>query len=457
MDFVKKNLIMVISAAVAVLAIVLIVLGIFKVSGVKEELAEVQSQLSTIDDLNRGVSVETPDGQRLNLIPTEKIVEQMKSLSSQSKAQGFKLLERSLKESIGYDPKTAKIKRELLVEGIFPSPVSDAQPWKFQTQYRSAIGDLLKTMKAGEVPTSKDIEEEEERVAQDMGFLLDDLGNNNNARTTKRNAVQQRPQDLQNEMKVGAIVSAAKSRAEKIKVYCGQSNLDVINEVYTNTGGTPPAAESMWWAQLSLWLQQDLARAVAQANSDAANVKESVVKRITSIGLMHGYLLKDGFVGREQSQLPESFTGMRSGTYYDVLRLSVATVVDARKIPQFIDAMYNQGQYVLYSWTISDVKDIPATNNSGSSYGNVKVDNLYDYGTAPVVLLTTYWETYLLSDFYHWGIVGYDLNKKTNKPQLVFYDGKRQDVETIEGRENLKGLMPKAIRDALSGEQQQNR
>jgi hypothetical protein len=458
MDFIKKNLIMVISAAVALLAIVLIVMGIFKVSGVKDELAEVQSQFSTIDDLGRGVSVEK-DGQRLNLIPNEKIVEQMKALSAQSKAQGLKLLERSLKESIGYDPKTSKIKRELMVEGIFPTPISDAQPWKFQAQYRVAIDDMLKTMKAGAVPNPQDIEEAEEQFAQDMGFLLDDLGNTN-TKTTRRASLTQQPQNLQEELKAGAIVAAAKNRAEKIKVYCDQSNLDVITEVYTNTGGTPPAAESMWWAQLSIWLQQDVAQAVAQANSDAKNVRQSVVKRITSVGIMHGYLLKDGFVGREQSQLPESFTSMKSGNYYDVLRLSVTAVVDARKIPQFIDSMYKQGQYVLYSWSVSDIKDIPANANvsgGNTSYGNIKIDTLYDYGTAPVVLLTTYWETYLLSDFYHWGIVGYDLDKKTSKPVLVLYNGKRQEVETIESRENLDGLMPKAIREALSGDQQRSR
>ena len=88
----------------------------------------------------------------------------------------------------------------------------------------------------------------------------------------------------------------------------------------------------------------------------------------------------------------------------------------------------------------------------------MKLNNLYDYGTAaPVVELTTYWETYLLSDFYHWGIVGYDLNKETNKPVLVMYDGKRVEVESIEKRDNLKGLMPKMIRAALSGEDMQRR
>jgi hypothetical protein len=31
----------------------------------------------------------------------------------------------------------------------------------------------------------------------------------------------------------------------------------------------------------------------------------------------------------------------------------------------------------------------------------------------------------------------------------VFYNGKRQDVDDIENRENLDGLMPKVFRDAL--------
>jgi hypothetical protein len=461
MDFVKKNLIMVISAAVAVLAIVLIIMGIFKVSGVKEELAEAQTQLSTIDDLSRGVSVPLPDGQQKNLIPTEKVVEQIKELSAKSKAQGLKLLERSLKESIGYDAKTGEIKRKLLVDGIFPSPVSDAQPWKFQKQYHTAIQDILKTMKAGAIPNEKDVKDEEESVAQDLGFLMDDMAQTDsragagNTRASRRGQGAQSSFDQTDKLKVWAVVSAARKRSESIKVYCDQSNLDVINEVYTSTGGTPPAVESMWWAQLSLWLQQDMADAVAQANSEAKNVTESVVKRITKVDLMHGYVLKDGFVGSETSQLPESFTGMASGTYYDVVRMSMITVVDARRIPEFIDAMYKQGHYVLYSWSVCDLKEASQSSGTSSSYGNIKADDLYEYGSAPVVQLTTYWETYLLSDFYHWGIVGYDLDKKSNKPVLVMYDGKRQEVESAESRENLKGLMPKTIRDALSGEGQQ--
>lgn len=450
MDFIKKNLIMVISAAVAVLAIVLIVLGMMKIGSVKEDFSAVNSQLTTIEDLSRGVSVELEDGKRMNLIPTEKIVEKIKGLSAQSKAQGYKLLERSLKENIGYNPQTSEIKRKILVDGIFPTPISDAQPWKFRNEYRKAIDDLLKTMQAGPVPSEKEIAEEEENVAQDLGFLMDDIGGG--AKTTRRAAMTQSQDDL----KIWAVVSAAKKRADEIKVYCNQSNLDIIGEVYTSTGGTPPTVESMWWAQLSLWLQQDIAHAVAEANREAKNVTQSVVKRITNLGLMHGYLLKDGYIGREQSQLPESFTGMVSSDHYNVLRFSITCVVDASRIPQFIDAMYKQGHYVLYSWSIADIQDIAADKNV-SSYGGMKLNNLYDYGTAPVVELTTYWETYLLSDFYHWGIVGYDLNKETNKPVLVMYDGKRVEVESIEKRDNLKGLMPKMIRAALSGEDMQRR
>ena len=175
MDFVKKNLIMLISAAVAVLSLVLIFLGISHISGVKESMAESQQVLSSIDELSRGVAVPGKGGSSSNLIPTEKVVQKAKDASAQAKAQGFKMLEVELKENIGFDPATGKIKRQVILPGIFPKPVDAAQPYQFRTAYKAALDDLLKVMKAGTVPSAEELKASSEEVSQELGFLVDEV------------------------------------------------------------------------------------------------------------------------------------------------------------------------------------------------------------------------------------------------------------------------------------------
>ena len=254
------------------------------------------------------------------------------------------------------------------------------------------------------------------------------------------------------ELQTLAIEMAANKRASSIKVYCGVNDLDIISDCYT-ASGIAPSVDSMWWAQLSVWLQQDIASAIAEVNASAKDVTESVVKRILAVQMMHGYLLSNGFVGMDNTTLPESFTGMESTDQYDMLHFGLTLVIDARRIPEFLDAMYKQNHYVLYSWKIEEMDE---SSTGKRSRGQANTADLYQYGAAPIVKLTTYWEGYLLRDFYHWGIIGYDLNKETGKPVLVMYDGKRKEVDDIEDRENLAGLMPKSIREALTDDSEES-
>ncbi len=465
MEFIKKNLIMVISGIVAILALVMLFLGMSS-SGVRNAMEEAQQEWSQISSLQQGVSVKTADGGSVNRIPTDNIVRRMREVSDQYKKQGAKALEKTLKENISFDPATGEIKRKVLMTGIFPKPTSDAMPYKFQIKYVEGIKQLLTQMQAGTIPTAEDILSAKEKIAQENGFETDETVVQPTARRsssisrTARNQPQpaytpsysqtsnQNPQELE------AISLAANTRAEKIKVYCDINNLDVIGSVYTSTGNAP-SIEDMWWAQLSLWLQQDVVNAISQVNASAKNVTESVVKRVEKITTLHGYMVtsategKLDFVGRDQGQFPDSFTGLGSGKYYDVVRLSVTVYIDARRIPEFIDAMYRQGHYLLYMWNIDAVN--PLTGRSG---GDAQVEMLYVYGEAPVVKLTSSWEGYLLRDFYHWGIVGYDINPKTSKPVLLMYDGTKAEIGDMEERKGLKGLMPKTIRVALGSDQE---
>jgi hypothetical protein len=485
MDFIKKHLLIVISAAVAVLALVILVLGISRVSGAKEVLSQAQQQLDNVSGILKGVPVTGPDNQSMNLIPTEKAVADMKQLEGVFKEQGYHTLQKALEENVGYDPVKKTLKREPLMKGIFPKPASDDLPFKFPQRYKEALDGLLTQMTAGEVPTQKEIAEELELVSQEQGLMPAnaDKSKNRLAPGVAPQSIGQVPgpgygpgmmvpgmrpgvgpgtgsgnyaDQGKSDLSVQAALRAAAKNAAKIKIYCDSiRSLDVIPEVYTLQSGNPPGVENMWWAQLSYWIQQDIVGAIDKTNSQAKDVTESPIKRILGIKIMHGYLVspeegKTGFVGRDEMQGPENFANLSSDKYYDIVRFQLDLIVDARKIPLLIDAMYKQSHYLLYMWNIEAFTP-PAAQASASGSG-VTPEQLFVYGNAPLVRLTTWWEGYMLRDFYHWGIVGYGIDKETGKSFILLYNGKKQELEDIEQRTGLEGLMPKTIRQALGSE-----
>jgi len=114
-------------------------------------------------------------------------------------------------------------------------------------------------------------------------------------------------------------------------------------------------------------------------------------------------------------------------------------VVDVRRIPEFVNALYNQGQYVMCDWQIKEEGLEPErTAQPGTNQD-------YRYGPAPVVRLISHWETCLLHDFYHLGIVDYNIDKE-GKPILVLHDGSEKPADT-DSRSQLKGLMPTSLRN----------
>ncbi len=469
MDFVKKNLIMIISAAVSVLALVALVLGISQIDGVKQVLAKAQQEIANVNTILEGVRVERPGGQSVSLIPTEKSNQSMRKEIALRREQGLKTLRKALQENIGYDPEKKTLKRRPIMDGIFPKPVSDDLPFKFPQKYQEALAQLLTKMQAGSVPTEKEVLQEKESAAQDRGFLPSE---------EKKTATPAKPKDRAvrgnfgvqttaiptanplESLEMQAILRAADKRARKIKVYCDlggedakERPLDILSDVYTLSGGTPPPIEDMWWAQVSYWIQDDITTAIAETNASAANVLESPVKRILKVSMMHGYMVRSQngnmeFAGRDEAQMPASFTNLGSDKYYDTVRFKVELVMDARQIPVFVDAMYRQSHYLLYHWEVeSIIQPELRTDNIRNS------ERLYRYGTVPVVKLTTCWEGYLFRDFYHWGIVGYGVNADTGKNYVVLYNSdKPHELEDEESRKGLDGLMPKTIRQLLGSE-----
>jgi hypothetical protein len=456
MDFVKKNLLIVISTAAAVLALAILGLGIFQVGSTQELLGKAQQLMENVNTVLKGVPVTTPDNLTINLIPTEKAVSEVKDLELKYRDQGYQVLQGALEENIGYDPKTKTSRRQLILDGVFPKSVTEDLPFKFPYQYKEAIARLVAKMKAGVIPGEKEILAERERTAQEYRLASANARGGTRGSTGRGRTAVIREDQIEME----AYLRAADQRASQIKVYCDPLKaLDIIPDLYSRNSGIPPLPEDMWWAQLSYWLQDDIASAVAAANASAKDVRESVVKQIQKIRMMHGYIVASEtsnrmeFVGFDELQgAPDSFTGLGSGKYFDVLRFQIDMVIDARRIPEFVNAMYLQSHYLLYMWKVEAM----ATVQTGTA-GFDKNQSLLRFGPNPVVRLTTWWEAYMIRDFYHWGIVGYGYNRNTGKTYVTLYNGKQQSLDNPDSRTELEGLMPRRIRQALGSEPEDNK
>lgn len=219
-----------------------------------------------------------------------------------------------------------------------------------------------------------------------------------------------------------------RGNAEKIHLY---AETDIRSPEFPfNVGpwsqpGDKPAMADIWEGQLGLWIQQDIAEAIARANrvdDPSANVTNVPVKRLIKIDVVPGYVgingnggLAGGAVSRPRSdragprpelydpydesdmpaapapgrrsdaplqpaptgvspdtELPEDFsvahTGRRSNALYDVRHVWVTLVVDSRQLPQFFNQLAAVNFMTVLKVDLRDVDEYEALRD-GYVYG----------------------------------------------------------------------------------------
>ncbi len=189
--------------------------------------------------------------------------------------------------------------------------------------------------------------------------------------------------------------------AKKSKIY-------VANDAFTEnplvTGQTLPNAVDIWYAQLTLWIQQDVARALAEANKNSQNILDAPVKHLVKLTIPSSGSSAAGGVGIYTFSTPTnagggaaatppapvegsdtlplvpnhavSPTGRYSNPLYDVVQFTLVINVDSSQIPAVLESLSrDQLMDVMYlSVTAVDSDD---QQRQG-----------FFYGTAPVVQLT---------------------------------------------------------------------
>lgn len=170
---------------------------------------------------------------------------------------------------------------------------------------------------------------------------------------------------------------------------------------------TSPPPEEMWFAQVGLWIQEDVVRAVAELNRKAADevkdteacVENVPVKHLESVRVI-GYFIPpneqtpSGVVQfMAMDAMPTitggpSLSGRVGDAQFDVLRFVVTVVLDQRDILQFIDQMSKVNFYQCINMRYEKVDPLAAQAEG------------YFYGTAPAVRATIEFEGYMSREVY---------------------------------------------------------
>lgn len=157
-----------------------------------------------------------------------------------------------------------------------------------------------------------------------------------------------------------------------------------------------PKKADMWYAQVSLWVQEDLVNAIARLNDEVAQqvgAKEASVvnlplKRIESIRV-HGYISSNGtlvpFPGGTSAPASRgqgaaaaspsappmvSFTGRKSDDQFDVVRVTLTAIVDERYLLKLVDSVSRTNFYQMVG---VEYKTVDSVDPAGYFYGDVPV------------------------------------------------------------------------------------
>lgn len=354
-------------------------------------------------------------------------------------------------------------RRAPLMPGIFPKPATLVAPLQFRENYVKVVADLPRSLAADTLPTASDIQEEqrnvEDLIAQEREKLeeeqADDLagagprppvrtgagrappsfddpddrfggvvmgggggggvvmggGGGRMARGggARGGAMMPGPQQTftapTTDPKYDPIYRARVTKARSIHCYIDPQTFQV-SPIARET--TPPSVEEMWNAQVSVWIQEDVVRAIAGLNGQAAEkldrndiaLEHVPVKRLVAVRVL-GYELPNGQrvafrvdpgVGAGPFQAPpvgSTLTGRVTGGDIDVVRFMVQLVVDQRQIPRVIDAISRANFFQCVGVSYEAVNRQTEEMQLG-----------YFYGTAPVVKLTLDFEAYMAVEAY---------------------------------------------------------
>jgi hypothetical protein len=410
MQWIKSHLTIVIVGSISLLSLTGLVLG-FVLSEVKENLEADSSALSNLES-----------AKKIN----EKVIEATRELMKQDELHLQQAFQKYQNAKI-YTPLDGQVFRDQLDDAARQAAI-----FRFQDLYARQAERLLEILRAKDMPSDAEFSEYEREIRakreKAQKELALGLGSATVAPGPGGGAAALRPLtggarqpafgSVGDEETHSLRVEYAVSRAKQIRCYASVDSLDVrIEEIRrgSTNRSDQELLENMWYAQVCLWVEEDILKALANLNSKVAKdlpdtaqwVAYMPVKRLVRIA-MGNYVPPAGGGGASTDGMapvprpmpgaaagggdlltagPDAvFTKRASTPTVDVLRFHLEVVIDARRLLEMLDAISKAG---FYTPLTVDVKEVALETNE-----------YYIYGTAPVVHVTMVYEGCFLRSSY---------------------------------------------------------
>jgi len=352
MDFLKRNVFLIICILAAGGGIALVATGLGAMPKVAKEMENAKALYSELSALQGGAA-----NQRIIDAENERIKAVIGDFE--------KLTEKANELYASYKP---------LVDGVFPEGKDDLRR-EFRRKYIAAMTELMNSLKWGQPAQEADIRIMQERIANERRKAEEE---GSNAADPKNTATHRTPANVLTEDGARWSERARADIAAAQRIFCYGTMFEVERRPTSGAGAAQqkvasldfdpemretgsvdaPPLEYCWRAQLGYWIQKDVVDALVAVNSAAAEVELEKgatpwvgvlpVKDVISIRISQKYVPEEGesFAGAKPEGAtaglpPESpasfFTGTASGPDYEVLQFTVKLVVDPREIPAIIE------------------------------------------------------------------------------------------------------------------------
>ena len=281
--------------------------------------------------------------------------------------------------------------RQPLVPDLFPNGAAPQLRAEFARAYYLRLAELLRSIRAGTIPTpdevaaaQQDLDEWQRMVSEEAQSQV----------TPRRNRPVPRPgASPQFGTTSSAACLAALQKSRQIQCY---ADLAGLCPPIPEDAPRSPTLEELWFAQVTLWIQEDVLGAIAGINAHAtasgpgaAGVAASPIKRIGALKV-HGYFTRRGTLRFDEPErtlagqrkyIGPAFTRSYSDEFHDVVEWQLLAVVDSRDVLALIDALSRRNLHCCIAAQYGRVEEREAGEG-------------YCYGSDPVIRVNLEFETY---------------------------------------------------------------
>jgi hypothetical protein len=386
MEIVKKNIASIVCGVIAIAAIVA---WFWPIGGMYQSLrADVLQSKKQYDDVEqlrkapRKLPTLVLEGNAeqadLKSFPNEKVIAAGKAKTAELTKQSKDMLQTVTQLNI-HTP---------LVPGSLPSPNSPAAQ-VFPTLYMEALGlsekgyetGIPKLLNATSPPTNDELTE----IAQD-------LWDNNYKKRILLVAGQDNYQEVSDQFTYDVVANLKeqeqRKRAMNHMIYLDDVSLASSNDIQP---GKVPNENQIWFAQVGLWIEQDVAKAIVAANNGAHNILDAPVKHLYALKVPFGgdmYIravapggsAEGAMVPTDANGAPQLFaaspTGRACNDLYDVVHFDLVLRVDYTKIPQILNELERDRLFTVLTTSVSSIDAADEKNKYGYIYGDQPVAEL---------------------------------------------------------------------------------